>query len=146
MFQSESPGMRQLLQGLKVTSPKELAIALSLIRPGPASGGMKTEFIKRHVHHKPFEYLHPSLKPLLQDTHGVMLYQEDVMRIAVDIAGYSVAEADRFRSEVSKKVSAARPRPIQRICVPPQQPAWNRPRQCRTDLGADPPIRSLFLL
>jgi len=108
IFQSESPGMRQLLQGLKVTSPKELAIALSLIRPGPAAGGMKTEFIKRHVHHKPFEYLHPSLKPLLQDTHGVMLYQEDVMRIAVDMAGYSVAEADRFRSEVSKKVSAAR--------------------------------------
>jgi len=108
VFQSESPGMKQLLQGLKVTSPKELAIALSLIRPGPASGGMKSEFIKRHVHHKPFEYLHPSLKPLLQDTHGVMLYQEDVMRIAVDIAGYSVAEADRFRSEVSKKVSAAR--------------------------------------
>ena len=108
VFQSESPGMRQLLQGLKVTSPKELAIALSLIRPGPAAGGMKTEFIQRHVHDKPFEYLHPSLKPLLQDTYGVMLYQEDVMRIAVDIAGYSVAEADRFRSEVSKKVSAER--------------------------------------
>ncbi|MCF7975361.1 MAG: PHP domain-containing protein [Phycisphaerae bacterium] len=108
VFQSESPGMRQLLQGLKVQNPKELAIALSLIRPGPASGGMKAEFIQRHVHHKPFEYLHPSLKPLLQDTYGIMLYQEDVMRIAVDMAGYSVAEADRFRSEVSKKVSSTR--------------------------------------
>ncbi len=108
VFQSESPGMKQLLQGLKVTTPKELAIALSLIRPGPASGGMKAEFIQRHVHHKPFEYLHPSLKPLLQDTYGIMLYQEDVMRIAVDMAGYTVAEADRFRSEVSKKVSSTR--------------------------------------
>jgi DNA polymerase III alpha subunit len=108
VFQSESPGMRQLLQGLKVKNQKDLAIALSLIRPGPASGGMKTEFIQRHVNRKSFEYLHPSLKSLLEDTYGVMLYQEDVMRIAVEIAGYTVAEADRFRSEVSKKVSSTR--------------------------------------
>ncbi|MBN1360711.1 MAG: DNA polymerase III subunit alpha [Sedimentisphaerales bacterium] len=108
VFQSESPGMRQLLRGLKVKSKKDLAIALSLIRPGPASGGMKAAFIERHVHGKPFEYLHPKLADLLGDTYGVMLYQEDVMRIAVEIAGYTVADADRFRSEVSKKVSAAR--------------------------------------
>jgi len=108
VFQSESPGMRQLLRGLKVKSKKDLAIALSLIRPGPASGGMKSEFIERHVHGKPFTYLHPKIEKLLGDTYGVMLYQEDVMRIAVEIAGYTVAEADRFRSEVSKKVSAAR--------------------------------------
>ncbi len=108
VFQSESPGMRQLLRGLKVKSKKDLAIALSLIRPGPASGGMKAAFIERHVHKKPFEYLHPKLKELLGDTYGVMLYQEDVMRIAVEIAGYTVADADRFRSEVSKKVSASR--------------------------------------
>ncbi|MBM4029290.1 MAG: DNA polymerase III subunit alpha, partial [Planctomycetes bacterium] len=108
VFQSESPGMRQLLRGLKVQSKKDLAIALSLIRPGPASGGMKNEFILRHVHGKAFTYLHPKIEKLLGDTHGVMLYQEDVMRIAVEVAGYTVAEADRFRSEVSKKVSAAR--------------------------------------
>jgi DNA polymerase III alpha subunit len=108
VFQSESPGMRQLLRGLKVKSKKDLAIALSLIRPGPASGGMKNEFIERHVHGKPFTYLHPKIGTLLGDTYGVMLYQEDVMRIAVEVAGYTVAEADRFRSEVSKKVSAAR--------------------------------------
>jgi DNA polymerase III alpha subunit len=87
VFQSESPGMRQLLRGLKVRSKKDLAIALSLIRPGPASGGMKAAFIDRHVHGKPFSYLHPKLQTLL---------------------GYTVADADRFRSEVSKKVSAAR--------------------------------------
>ncbi len=108
VFQSESPGMRQLLRGLKVKSKKDLAIALSLIRPGPASGGMKTAFIERHVHGKPFTYLHPKLEALLGDTYGVMLYQEDVMRIAVEVAGYTVADADRFRSEVSKKVSPAR--------------------------------------
>ncbi len=108
VFQSESPGMRQLLRGLKVRSKKDLAIALSLIRPGPASGGMKAAFIDRHVHGKPFSYLHPKLQTLLGDTYGVMLYQEDVMRIAVEIAGYTVADADRFRSEVSKKVSAVK--------------------------------------
>lgn len=107
VFQSESPGMRQLLRGLKVRSRKDLAIALSLIRPGPASGGMKAAFIERHVHGKPFAYLHPKLEQLLGDTYGVMLYQEDVMRIAVEVAGYTVADADRFRSEVSKKVSPA---------------------------------------
>lgn len=107
VFQSESPGMRQLLCGLKVKNKKDLAIALSLIRPGPASGGMKSEFIDRHVHGKPFTYLHPKIQKLLADTYGVMLYQEDVMRIAVEVAGYTVAEADRFRSEVSKKVSSA---------------------------------------
>jgi DNA polymerase III alpha subunit len=108
VFQSESPGMRQLLRGLKVRSKRDMAIALSLIRPGPASGGMKTEFIERHVHGKPFQYLHPKMAGLLGDTCGVMLFQEDVMRIAVEVAGYTVADADRFRSEVSKKVSASR--------------------------------------
>ena len=108
VFQSESPGMRQLVRALKVKNQKELAIALSLIRPGPAAGGMKTEFIARHVQGKAFRYLHPRLKDLLGDTYGVMLYQEDVMRIAVELAGYTVAEADRFRSEVSKKVSGTR--------------------------------------
>jgi error-prone DNA polymerase len=108
VFQSESPGMRQLLRGLKVRDKGDLAIALSLIRPGPASGGMKTEFIERHVHGKPFQYLHPKIAGLLGDTYGVMLFQEDVMRIAVEVAGYTVADADRFRSEVSKKVPSAR--------------------------------------
>ena len=108
VFQCESPGMRQLLRGLKVKNKKDVAIALSLIRPGPASGGMKTEFIERYVHGKAFEYLHPRMKEVLGDTYGVMLYQEDVMRIAVEVAGYSIADADRFRSEVSKKVAASR--------------------------------------
>lgn len=108
VFQSESPGMRQLLRGLKVRSKRDLAIALSLIRPGPASGGMKNEFIERHVHRKPFQCLHPRIAGLLGDTYGIMLFQEDVMRIAVEVAGYTVADADRFRSEVSKKVSSSR--------------------------------------
>jgi DNA polymerase III alpha subunit len=108
VFQCESPGMRELLRGLNVRTKKDVAIALSLIRPGPASGGMKAEFIERYVNGKPFRYLHPKMKETLGDTYGVMLYQEDVMRIAVEVAGYSIGDADRFRSEVSKKVSALR--------------------------------------
>jgi len=108
VFQCESPGMRQLLRALKAGNKKDTAIALSLIRPGPASGGMKAEFIERCVNRRPFEYLHPKLRDITGDTYGVMLYQEDVMRIAVELAGYSVAEADNFRSEVSKNVSASR--------------------------------------
>ena len=107
VFQCESPGMRQLLRGLKVKSKRDVAIALSLIRPGPASGGMKTEFIERSLRGKPFTYLHPKMKEVLGDTYGVMLYQEDVMRIAVEVAGYSIGDADRFRSDVSKRVSAS---------------------------------------
>jgi DNA-directed DNA polymerase III PolC len=105
VFQCESPGMRQLLRALKVRNKNDVAIALSLIRPGPAAGGTKAEFIERHVNKKPFAYLHPKMKEIFEDTHGVMLYQEDIMKIATEIAGYSVAEAARFRSEVSKKVS-----------------------------------------
>ena len=108
VFQCESPGMRQLLRGLKIRSKNDVAIALSLIRPGPAAGGMKAEFIERHVNGKGYTHLHPRMEEVLADTCGVMLYQEDVMKIAVEVAGYSVAEADRFRSEVSRKVSSAR--------------------------------------
>lgn len=108
VFQCESPGMRQLLRGLKIRNRRDVAIALSLIRPGPAAGGMKAEYIERHVHKKPFTYLHPKLQEVFGDTYGVLLYQEDVMRLAVEVAGYSVAEADRFRSEVSKKVAPER--------------------------------------
>jgi len=108
VFQCESPGMRQLLSALAIRNKNDVAIALSLIRPGPAAGGMKAEFIERRVRKKAFTYIHPRLNEVLGETYGVMLYQEDVMKIAVEVAGYGVAEADRFRSEVSKKVSAGK--------------------------------------
>ena len=73
-------------------------IALSLIRPGPASGGMKKDFIERQVNKKPFKYLHPKLEKMLKDTYGVLLYQEDVVKIAVEVAGYTLAEANQFRT------------------------------------------------
>ncbi|MCE5187204.1 MAG: DNA polymerase III subunit alpha [Planctomycetaceae bacterium] len=106
VFQCESPGMSQLCRGLKVKSQKDVMIALSLIRPGPASGGMKKEFIERCLNGKPFKYLHPRLEKMLKDTYGLLLYQEDVMKIAVEVAGYTLAEANQFRTDVSKHVSS----------------------------------------
>jgi DNA polymerase III alpha subunit len=108
IFQCESPGMKQMLTGLKIRDQKDIMIALSLIRPGPASGGMKREFIERHRNKKPFKYLHPSLEKILADTYGLLLFQEDVMKIAVRIAGYTLAEANEFRTDVSKKVSGVK--------------------------------------
>jgi DNA polymerase III alpha subunit len=108
VFQCESPGMSQLCRGLKVKSQKDVMIALSLIRPGPASGGTKKEFIERYLNKKPFKYLHPKLEKTLRDTCGLLLFQEDVMKIAVEVAGYTLAEANQFRTDVSKKVSSVK--------------------------------------
>ncbi|OHB51197.1 MAG: hypothetical protein A2Y10_08735 [Planctomycetes bacterium GWF2_41_51] len=108
VFQCESPGMSQLCRGLQVKSQKDVMIALSLIRPGPASGGMKKEFIERYVNKKPFTYLHPKLEKMLKDTYGLLLFQEDVMKIAVEVAGYTLSEANQFRTDVSKKVSSVK--------------------------------------
>jgi DNA polymerase III alpha subunit len=108
VFQCESPGMSQLCRGLKVKTQKDVMIALSLIRPGPASGGTKKEFIERYLNKKPFKYLHPKLENTLRDTCGLLLFQEDIMKIAVEVAGYSLAEANQFRTDVSRKVSSAK--------------------------------------
>ncbi len=97
VYQCESPGMRQLCRAIQPGRRREVAAALSLIRPGPAAAGMKETFIRRRRGLEPTTYLHPAMAEFLADTHGVMLYQEDVMRTAVKLAGYSLAEADDLR-------------------------------------------------
>ncbi len=103
VYQCESPGMRQLCRALRPTNRKETAAALSLIRPGPAAAGMKETFIRRRRGLEPVEYKHPGMVEFLADTYGVMLFQEDVMKVAVNLAGYSFAEADNLRRAVSKQ-------------------------------------------
>ncbi|MBT3379826.1 MAG: DNA polymerase III subunit alpha [Lentisphaerae bacterium] len=103
VYQCESPGMRQLCQALKPKTPKEVSAALSLIRPGPAAAGMKDAFIKRRRGEESVTYLHPKMAHFLDQTYGVMLYQEDVMKVATNLAGYSIADADLLRRAVSKK-------------------------------------------
>jgi DNA-directed DNA polymerase III PolC len=102
VYQCESPGMRQLCRAMAPANPKETAAAISLIRPGPAAAGMKDAFIRRRRGLEPVTYLHPAMAEFLADTWGVMLYQEDVMKVAVHLAGYTMADADRLRRAVSK--------------------------------------------
>ncbi|HEY7530971.1 MAG TPA: DNA polymerase III subunit alpha [Gemmatimonadota bacterium] len=99
-FQIESPGMRGLMRMLAVESSDELIAALSLIRPGPAAAGMKDRFIRRRRGEEPVDYPHPTLEPLLRDTYGIMLYQEDIMRVAHATAGFTLEEADRLRRDL----------------------------------------------
>jgi DNA polymerase III subunit alpha len=78
-----------------------LMTALALYRPGPLTGGLKDAFVRRHLGQEPTQHLHPALEPLLNDTYGVILYQEQVLRIAHNLAGLSLAEADLLRRAMS---------------------------------------------
>ena len=101
-FQIESPGMRQLLQMLRAETVMDLIQGLSLIRPGPSSSGMKHAFIRRRRGEETVRYPTPLLEEALGSTHGVMLYQEDILRVARAVAGFSLAEGDELRKHISK--------------------------------------------
>jgi len=107
-FQIESPGMRNLLAMLKAECRMDVIIALSLIRPGPSSSGMKEHYVRRRLGLEEPTYPHPALREVLGDTYGVMLYQEDVMRVAQAVAGFTMATGDELRKAVSKKRSPER--------------------------------------
>ncbi len=102
-FYIESPSMRGLLQKLKVCSFEDLTAASSVIRPGVAESGMLQQYIRRKTGEEPVEYLHPKMEPILKETCGVMIYQEDVIRVSHEIAGMSLAEADSLRRAMSGK-------------------------------------------
>ncbi|HUU91543.1 MAG TPA: DNA polymerase III subunit alpha, partial [Phycisphaerae bacterium] len=101
-FQIESPGMRNLLKMMGAKRRMDVILGLSLIRPGPASSGMKDRFVRRRRGLEPAEYLHPALREVLGDTYGIMLYQEDVIRVAHATAGFTPAEGDRLRKDLAK--------------------------------------------
>lgn len=100
-FQIESPGMRATLKEIKARSLDDLMVALSLYRPGPLTGGLKDAFVRRHLGKEATEYLHPTLSTLLADTYGVILYQEQVLQIAHELAGLTLADADMLRRAMS---------------------------------------------
>lgn len=103
VFQLESSGMRGLLKELHPTRFEDIIALLALHRPGPLGSGMVQDFMDRKHGRKKIDYLHPSLKPILEDTYGIIVYQEQVMRIASEMAGFSLAEADILRGAMSKK-------------------------------------------
>jgi len=103
LFQLESPGMQDLLKRIKPTNFEELIAILALHRPGPLKSGMIDDFIERKQQRKKIEYPTPLLKPILQETYGVIVYQEQVMQIAGALAGFSMSAADELRRAMSKK-------------------------------------------
>ncbi len=100
-FQIESPGMRATLREIRARSVDDILVALALYRPGPLTGGLKDAFVARYRGLEAPSYLHPSLEPLLRDTYGVILYQEQVLRLAHELAGFSLADSDLLRRAMS---------------------------------------------
>ncbi|HEY4187960.1 MAG TPA: DNA polymerase III subunit alpha [Polyangia bacterium] len=103
VFQLESSGFRELLKKLKPDCFEDIVAAGALYRPGPLEGGMVDDFIDRKHGRKKVEYDHPLLEPILKDTYGVIVYQEQVMQISSALAGYSLGRADLLRRAMGKK-------------------------------------------
>jgi len=103
-FYIESPAMRGLLQKLRCADYKTLVAASSIIRPGVARSGMMREYINRFHHPETVDYKHPLLKELLAETYGVMIYQEDVLKVGHYFAGLDLAEADVLRRMMGHKM------------------------------------------
>ncbi|MFO7556839.1 MAG: DNA polymerase III subunit alpha [Desulfobacterales bacterium] len=104
VFQLESSGMKDLLMRLKPESFDDIIALVALYRPGPLDSGMVDDFVDRKHGKKTVEYIVPQLEPILKETYGVIVYQEQVMKIAGDLADYSMAEADDLRKAMGKKI------------------------------------------
>jgi DNA polymerase III subunit alpha len=113
-FQIESPGMRATLREIRARSEDDIMAALALYRPGPLSGGLKDAFVRRFKGEEKVDHLHPSLAPLLDETFGVILYQEQVLRIAHELADFSLADADLLRRAMSHFDPGKRMQELQR--------------------------------
>ena len=106
VFQLESSGMRKVLTDLKPNCFEDIIALLALYRPGPLESGMVNDFIRRKHGQIPVEYPHEALEPILKETYGVILYQEQVMQIAAVLANYSLGDGDILRRAMGKKEPA----------------------------------------
>ena len=104
VFQLEGGPMRTLMRSLAPTSFEDIGALVALYRPGPMAANMHNDFADRKNGRKPVTYLHPDAEQVLSKTHGLCIYQEEVMRVAQRFAGYSLQEADNLRKACSKKV------------------------------------------
>ncbi|MBK7453215.1 MAG: DNA polymerase III subunit alpha [Anaerolineales bacterium] len=116
-FNIESPGMRSTLREIHARSEDDIMAALALYRPGPLTGGLKDAFVQRFKGEQPVHHLHSALAPLLDETFGVILYQEQVLRIAHELSGFSLAEADLLRRAMSHFDPGKRMQELQRKFV-----------------------------
>ena len=103
VFQLESEGLKEVLRKLQPTTFEDIIAVNALYRPGPLGSGMIDDFIERKHGRQKVSYLLPQLEPILQETYGVIVYQEQVMKIASAVAGYSLGEADILRRAMGKK-------------------------------------------
>jgi len=104
VFQFESSGMRRYMKEIKPTELEDLIALVSLYRPGPME--LIPSFIHRKHGEEKIEYLHPRLEPILKNTYGIGVYQEQMMQIARDLAGYTLSEADTLRKAIGKKIKS----------------------------------------
>ena len=103
VFQLESSGMQSLLKELVPTVFEDIIAVVGLYRPGPIGSGAAQDFIMSKHGKKKITYLHPMLEPILRETYGIILYQEQAMKIAQELAGFSLAQADILRKAMGKK-------------------------------------------
>ena len=104
VFQFESEGMKKYLKDLKPTEIEDLIIMVSLYRPGPME--LIPSYIRRKHKKEKVKYIHPKMEPALKNTYGIMVYQEQLMQIARDLSGFTLAEADILRKAVGKKIKS----------------------------------------
>ncbi|MFA4990354.1 MAG: DNA polymerase III subunit alpha [Candidatus Paceibacterota bacterium] len=104
VFQLESQGMRRYLKELKPTDMEDLIAMISLYRPGPMD--LIPHYIARKYGKEKITYLHPKLEPILKSTYGIAIYQEQLLQIAKDLAGFSLGEADLLRRAIGKKIKS----------------------------------------
>ncbi|MGD1033660.1 MAG: DNA polymerase III subunit alpha [Candidatus Dormibacteria bacterium] len=102
LFQIESRAQQQALYQSQPREFNDLVVQVAIIRPGPIQGDAVNPYLRRRQGLEPVTYLHPSLEPILSETKGVILYQEQILRIVMDLAGYSAGEADRFRRAMNR--------------------------------------------
>ena len=102
IFQLESSGMQRYLKQLKPTELEDIIAMVALYRPGPMA--LIPDYIAGKQKKKRVEYLHPKLKPILESTYGIPVYQEEIMKIAQELAGFTISEADVLRKAIGKKI------------------------------------------
>ncbi|MFN2417361.1 MAG: DNA polymerase III subunit alpha [Candidatus Limnocylindria bacterium] len=108
MFQIESRAQMQSLPKARPERFEDLVVQVAIIRPGPVQGNAVHPYLRRRAGEEPVTYAHPSLEPILEDTLGVILYQEQVMQVAIDVCGYTAVEADIFRKAMGSHRSHAK--------------------------------------
>ena len=107
LFQVESRAQAQALPRVRPRNFADIVVEVAIIRPGPLQGNMVNPYIRRRQGREPVSYAHPLLEPILKETLGVILFQEQILRVAMAVAGFTAAEADKLRRAMSRARSSA---------------------------------------